>query len=87
MWAGDAFNSGKKKEITRPGIAYMLQGGSDESNTDPNGHRTGAGRGMDRHAGAHHAHRADAAGHKLFHNGPYIGGYPYIMWAGRLSST
>jgi hypothetical protein len=31
----DAFMGGTKPKITAPGIAYMLQGGSDASNTDP----------------------------------------------------
>jgi hypothetical protein len=31
----DAYAKGEEPEITRPGIAYMLQGGSDPSHTDP----------------------------------------------------
>jgi hypothetical protein len=31
----DAYAKGEEPEITAPGIAYMLQGGSDPSNTDP----------------------------------------------------
>jgi hypothetical protein len=31
----DAFMSGTEPNITSPGVAYMLQGGSDASNTDP----------------------------------------------------
>jgi hypothetical protein len=31
----DAYAAGKVPEITTPGIAYMLAGGSDPSNTDP----------------------------------------------------
>ena len=31
----DAFAAGKDPEVTSPGLAYMLQGGSDASNTDP----------------------------------------------------
>jgi hypothetical protein len=34
VWS-DAFAAGKEPEITAPGIAYMLVGGSDPSNTDP----------------------------------------------------
>ena len=39
MWmkSNDAFMGGTKPNITTPGIAYMLQGGSDASNTDPIG--------------------------------------------------
>ena len=37
MWTvwNDAYAAGKTPEITAPGIAYMLEGGSDPSNTDP----------------------------------------------------
>jgi hypothetical protein len=35
MQWNDAFMGGTKPNITAPGIAYMLQGGSDASNTDP----------------------------------------------------
>lgn len=31
----DAYAKGEEPEITAPGLAYMLQGGSDPSNTDP----------------------------------------------------
>lgn len=31
----DAYASGAEPEVSRPGIAYMLRGGSDPSNTDP----------------------------------------------------
>ena len=31
----DAYATGKRPKITSPGIAYMLHGGSDPSNTDP----------------------------------------------------
>jgi hypothetical protein len=31
----DAYAAGEEPEVTKPGIAYMLQGGSDPSNTDP----------------------------------------------------
>ena len=34
IWS-DAYAAGKVPEITTPGIAYMLAGGSDPSNTDP----------------------------------------------------
>ena len=34
VW-NDAYAAGKTPEITAPGIAYMLAGGSDPSNTDP----------------------------------------------------
>ena len=35
MQWNDAFMGGTKPNIAAPGIAYMLQGGSDASNTDP----------------------------------------------------
>jgi hypothetical protein len=35
MQWNDALMSGTEPHITHPGIAYMLQGGSDASNTDP----------------------------------------------------
>jgi hypothetical protein len=30
-----AFGAGEEPKVTKPGLAYMLQGGSDASNTDP----------------------------------------------------
>ena len=37
MWMRwfEAFSAGRKPNTTAPGMAYMLQGGSDASNTDP----------------------------------------------------
>lgn len=81
VWAGDAFNSGRKAEITRPGFAYMLQGGSDESNTDPMA--TGPAPGEEWITTPPHLMLIvpmplDTKNFTTDH----ASGYPYIMWAG-----
>ena len=81
VWAGDAFNSGKKEEITRPGIAYMLQGGSDESNTDPMA--TGPAPGEEWIATpAHIMLIVPMPLDTSYFTMDHTSGYPYIMWAG-----
>ncbi|MEZ4736750.1 MAG: hypothetical protein R3E79_57450 [Caldilineaceae bacterium] len=77
----DAYAKGEEPEITGPGLAYMLQGGSDPSNTDPMA--TEPAPGEDWVATPPHMmillpDGFDAANFTTDHHS----GYPYIMWDG-----
>ncbi len=77
----DAFNAGKAPEITTPGIAYMLQGGSDASNTDPLAVKPAAGEDWvttPPHIMILFPGKLDTKQFTTDHHS----GLPYIMWAG-----
>jgi hypothetical protein len=83
MWVqwNDAFNAGTDPNITSPGVAYMLQGGSDASNTDPFAAEPAPGEDWV-NSGPHvmllFPGKLDTT---LFSTDPNAGG-PYVMWAG-----
>jgi len=83
MWTvwNDAYAAGKVPEITAPGIAYMLAGGSDPSNTDPMA--TAPAPGEDWVNSGPHLMLLVPGGFdaKVFSTDPKSGG-PYIMWDG-----
>ena len=53
-----AFVAGEEPTVTVPGLAYMLQGGSDASNTDPFATEPAAGEEWVSIAAARHDHHA-----------------------------
>jgi hypothetical protein len=77
----DAFFSGTEPNITGLGLAYMLQGGIDPSNTDPSA--TEPAEGEEWHSAPPHVMLIfpEAIDTDLFTTDPHSGG-PYIMWAG-----
>jgi hypothetical protein len=83
MWTvwNDAYAAGKTPEITAPGIAYMLAGGSDPSNTDPMAAAPAPGE--DWVNSGPHIMLLVPGGFdvKVFSTDPKSGG-PYIMWDG-----
>ena len=83
MWTvwNDAYAAGKTPEITVPGIAYMLAGGSDPSNTDPMASAPAPGE--DWVNSGPHIMLLVPGGFdaKVFSTDPKSGG-PYIMWDG-----
>jgi hypothetical protein len=77
----DAFMAGAEPNLTAPGLAYMLQGGSDPSNTDPFAIEPAPGEEWVTslpHVMLLFPGQLDAS---LFSTDPTWGG-PYIMWAG-----
>jgi ketosteroid isomerase-like protein len=83
MWMvwNDAYAAGKVPEITGPGIAYMLAGGSDPSNTDPMA--TAPAPGEEWVNSGPHLMLLVPGGFdaNVFSTDPKSGG-PYIMWDG-----
>lgn len=76
-----AFIAGEEPEITRVGIAYMLQGGSDASNTDP--FATEPAEGEDWVRTPPHIMILLPAGMELdMITTDHMSGQPYVMWAG-----
>ncbi len=76
-----AFFAGEEPNVTNPGLAYMLQGGSDPSNTDPLA--TEPAPGEDWVSSPPHVmlllpEKLDQAAFSTDHHS----GLPYIMWAG-----
>jgi hypothetical protein len=72
---------GEKPNVTRPGFAYMLQGGSDASNTDPFAMEPAAGEDWltsPPHVMLLYPDSVDLSG---FTTDP-SSGEPYVMWAG-----
>ncbi len=83
MWMQwfDALMTGTEPNITSPGLSYMLQGGSDASNTDPMAMAPPAGEdwvSTPPHVMLLLPGKLDP---KLFSTDP-TSGEPYIMWAG-----
>jgi hypothetical protein len=83
MWEelGGAMAEGREPNITRPGLSYMLQGGSDPSNTDPFALEPAPGEdwiSTPPHVMLIYPNPLDPAS---FSTDP-DSGEPYIMWAG-----
>jgi hypothetical protein len=76
-----AYFAGEEPEVTVPGLAYMLQGGSDPSNTDPLA--TEPAEGEEWVATPPHIMLLlpDELDQSVFTTDHHSGG-PYIMWAG-----
>jgi hypothetical protein len=76
-----AFYAGEAPDVTVPGLEYMLQGGSDPSNTDPFATEPAAGE--DWVASPPHVMLLlpDKLDPTVFSTDHHSGG-PYIMWAG-----
>ncbi|HEU5430557.1 MAG TPA: hypothetical protein VFU81_02785, partial [Thermomicrobiales bacterium] len=77
----DALMAHKSPTITQPGVAYMLQGGSDASNTDPLATTPAAGEDWlisPPHVMILLPGKLDQS---VFTTDPHSGG-PWIMWAG-----
>jgi len=77
----EAFMAGTEPDITAPGLAYMLQGGSDASNTDPYAMEPAPGEdwvNSPAHVMLLFPGKLDTS---LFSTDPNSGG-PYVMWAG-----
>jgi hypothetical protein len=77
----DAFMGGTEPNTTEPGIAYMLQGGSDASNTDPLAMKPPKGEewlSTGPHIMILVPGKVDAS---RFPTDPHSGG-PWLMWAG-----
>ena len=76
-----AFMAGEEPKVTKPGLAYMLQGGSDASNTDPFATEPEAGNEWMNSP----AHVMLLLPEDLAESGfspDYTSGGPWIMWAG-----
>jgi hypothetical protein len=76
-----AFVAGEEPKVTVPGLAYMLQGGSDPSNTDPLATAPPAGEewvATPPHIMVVLPGELDQSGFTTDHHS----GQPYIMWAG-----
>ena len=77
----DALIAGTEPNITAPGVAYMLQGGSDPSNTDPLALEPPPGEewiSTPPHVMLLFPGKLDTT---LFSTDHHYGG-PYVMWAG-----
>ena len=78
---GAAMGAGEEPEITRVGIAYMLQGGSDPSNTDPFAMEPAEGEDWVRtppHIMVLLPNGMDIS----MITADHMSGAPYVMWAG-----
>ena len=76
-----AFSAGEAPNPTGPGLAYMLQGGSDASNTDPFATEPAAGEDWvtsSAHVMILLPGEIDQTGYSTDHDA----GGPYVMWAG-----
>lgn len=81
MQWNDALATGTEPNITTPGLAYMLQGGSDASNTDPLALEPAPGEdwvSTPPHVMLLYPDKLDMT---LFSTDHHYGG-PYVMWAG-----
>ncbi len=77
----DDFGAGKEPAPQQAGIAYMLQGGSDESNTDPLALEPPPG--AEWISTPHHIMLLAPGGFdSTYFTTDHHSGYPYIMWAG-----
>jgi hypothetical protein len=83
MWMkwNDAFVAGTKPEITAPGVAYMLAGGSDASNTDPLAMEPSAGEEW-LTTPAHIMLLLPGKLDTTLYSTDFHSGGPWIMWAG-----
>lgn len=83
VWAAwnDAYAAGAEPEVTRPGIAYMLVGGSDPSNTDPMALEPAAGEEWVVSA-PHIMVLAPGGFDPADFTTDHASGLPYIMWEG-----
>jgi hypothetical protein len=80
MW-NELFAAAEPPEITRPGVSYMLAGGSDESNTDPMA--TGPAPGEEWITTPPHLMLLMPGGFDpASFTTDHMSGYPYIMWDG-----
>ena len=77
----DALMAHKAPNITQPGIAYMLQGGSDASNTDPFATKPAAGENWVASPPHIMVLAPGKLDPKVISTDPTTGG-PWIMWAG-----
>jgi hypothetical protein len=77
----DAFVAGDEPKVTVPGLAYMLQGGSDPSNTDPLATEPAAGEEWVSSLPHVMLLLPGELDQSLFSTDHHAGG-PFIMWAG-----
>jgi hypothetical protein len=77
----DAYMTGTEPEVTAPGLAYMLQGGSDASNTDPMALEPTAGEDWVSTPPHVMILLPDGLDLNIFST-DHTSGEPYVMWAG-----